>query len=206
MGKIFLDEEGSKYQQVKTNIKKWILAGKVDRDGKIPSENSIAELFGISRHTVRQAVGELVNEGWLYREQGRGTFVKKLVTPQAEGTIPERLNIGVITTYLADYIFPHIISGIESYLTSRGHSVSLYSTSNNVSQERRVLEQALSQGVNGFIIEPTKSTHPNPNIDLYLLMEQKNIPFVMLHSHDVDLKARMVALYHGNAIVRELNT
>lgn len=194
MGKMFLDEEGSKYRQVKTNIKKWILAGQVGRDGKIPSENSMAELFGISRHTVRQAVGELVNEGWLYREQGRGTFVNKLVSPRAEGAIPERLNIGVITTYLVDYIFPHIISGIESHVTARGHSISLYSTSNNLSLERRVLEQALSQGVHGFIIEPTKSTHPNPNIDLYLLMEQKNIPFVMLHSSYIELNASVVAL------------
>ena len=30
--------------------------------------------FGVSRHTVRLAIGDLVTKGWLYREQGSGTF------------------------------------------------------------------------------------------------------------------------------------
>jgi len=44
---------------------------------KIPSENKLSELYQISRMTVRQAIKELVGEGLLYREKGRGTFVCK---------------------------------------------------------------------------------------------------------------------------------
>jgi GntR family transcriptional regulator, arabinose operon transcriptional repressor len=190
--KTHLEGDGSKYQQVKTNIKNWILAGEVDAEGKIPSENTLSELFDVSRHTIRQAIGELVNEGWLHRERGKGTFVAVAQTPQKGPQT--HYNIGVVTTYLVDYIFPHIVQGIESIVVSQGHALSLYSTGNNVATERRALEMALQQGVDGLIIEPTKSTHPNPNIDLYLLMEQKNIPFVMLHSSYVELNASVVQL------------
>lgn len=192
-----LSEQGSKYQQIKNNIKQWILSGRIDSEGKIPSENQIAEGFGVSRHTVRQAIGELVSEGWLVREQGRGTFVRHggQVASSGIGSGTSRhAQIAVITTYLADYIFPFIISGIEAHVAAQGHSLSLYSTGNDLTMERRSLETALAQGVNGLIVEPTKSTHPNPNIDLYLLMQQQNIPFVMLHSSYVELNASVVSL------------
>lgn len=43
----------------------------------IPSERELSESYEISRMTVRQALHELVNEGRLNREQGKGTFVSK---------------------------------------------------------------------------------------------------------------------------------
>jgi len=41
----------------------------------VPSENELGEQFQISRTTVRQALGDLVNQGHLMRIQGKGTFV-----------------------------------------------------------------------------------------------------------------------------------
>jgi GntR family transcriptional regulator len=43
----------------------------------IPSERDLGENFGISRMTVRQALNQLVQEGILNREKGRGTFVSR---------------------------------------------------------------------------------------------------------------------------------
>ena len=44
-------------------------------DSPIPSERELVSRFGISRATVREAVGRLVSEGRLYRVRGKGTFV-----------------------------------------------------------------------------------------------------------------------------------
>lgn len=41
----------------------------------LPSERELVNRFGVSRATVRQAIGRLEEEGLVYRTQGSGTFV-----------------------------------------------------------------------------------------------------------------------------------
>ncbi|RKI43744.1 GntR family transcriptional regulator [bacterium D16-51] len=43
----------------------------------IPSERKMAEIYGVNRMTVKRAINKLVEEGYLYRELGVGTFVAK---------------------------------------------------------------------------------------------------------------------------------
>lgn len=43
---------------------------------KLPSEDELCVQFGVSRGTVRQALSELVNEEYIYKRHGRGTFVR----------------------------------------------------------------------------------------------------------------------------------
>jgi len=48
----------------------------------IPSERLITEEYKISVGTVKKALGNLVDEGYLYRVQGKGTFVGKSILRQ----------------------------------------------------------------------------------------------------------------------------
>ncbi len=41
---------------------------------QLPSENEVAERYGITRGTVRHALSVLEREGWIYREKGKGSF------------------------------------------------------------------------------------------------------------------------------------
>lgn len=41
---------------------------------QLPSENEMAALHGITRATVRRALDVLGQEGWIYREKGKGSF------------------------------------------------------------------------------------------------------------------------------------
>lgn len=61
------------YVQIKEYLKK--LASERKPHESMPSESKLSEMFNVSRGTVKQAVMDLVFEGILYREQGRGTFV-----------------------------------------------------------------------------------------------------------------------------------
>ena len=65
------------YYQIKQTIKNWILDKEFQTGEKIPSENKLAENFKVSRLTVRQAISQLVQEGFLVSKRGEGTFVTR---------------------------------------------------------------------------------------------------------------------------------
>ena len=65
------------YYQLKTILLEYIREEHKDLEKPIPTEVEISEYFGISRPTVRQAINELVVEGYLYRVKAKGTFVSK---------------------------------------------------------------------------------------------------------------------------------
>ncbi|MFC4402674.1 GntR family transcriptional regulator [Gracilibacillus xinjiangensis] len=171
----------TKYNIVKQAIKSQILDGTYQPYQKISSESELMKQFGVSRHTVRLAIGDLVNQGWLYREQGAGTFCADRSKEDNLQQVGHK-NIAIITTYISDYIFPSIIRGAESYLSQRGYQVSLFSTNNDHENEKKFLEKILTQQFDGVIIEPTKSAVSNPNINYYLNLERQNIPYLMINA------------------------
>ena len=63
------------YIQIEEQLKQQIQQGDFPVGTAISSERELTERFDVSRMTVRQAITNLVNEGLLYREKGRGTFV-----------------------------------------------------------------------------------------------------------------------------------
>jgi GntR family transcriptional regulator len=63
------------YYQLKLHIESQIRSGTWQPGDQVPSESVLGEKFHVSRTTVRQALGELVNQGLLTRIQGKGTFV-----------------------------------------------------------------------------------------------------------------------------------
>lgn len=65
------------YCQIKQNLSELVSSGKFAPGDLLPAESEMGEFYGVTRLTVRQAVGELVHEGILVRERGRGTFVAR---------------------------------------------------------------------------------------------------------------------------------
>lgn len=180
-----------KYIWIKTQIKDKIISGDLSVGSQISSEAELTKMFKVSRHTVRLAISELVNEGYLVKKQGLGTFVSaEYLNVQTNTT----KTIGVITTYVSDYIFPSIIRGLENELSQKDYSLMLSSTHNNVLKERKSLESMLQHKVDGLVVEPTKSSELNPNLNLFLSTMQRNIPIVMLHAKYDELDIPIIAM------------
>lgn len=65
------------YVQVKDTLRARILDGTYAPHSRMPSEHELCAAFGVSRITVRQALGDLQKEGLLFKLHGKGTFVSK---------------------------------------------------------------------------------------------------------------------------------
>jgi len=65
------------YHQVKTLILREIEAGRWRPEDQLPTEDELGDRFKVSKITVRQALRDLAELGYIRREQGRGTFVQR---------------------------------------------------------------------------------------------------------------------------------
>jgi GntR family transcriptional regulator len=72
------------YHQLETELRERILSGEWPPGTQIPTEQELGQRYGVSRITVRQAVRNLVDSGYLERGQGRGTFVREPVLVAGE--------------------------------------------------------------------------------------------------------------------------
>ena len=65
------------YLQIAEILRAGIAEGKWEPGQLIPSEASLCGMFAVSRTAIRQALAQLVVEGLLHKEKGRGTFVAR---------------------------------------------------------------------------------------------------------------------------------
>ena len=70
------EERQPKYYLLKKSIVQKIENEEYEEKTPIPSERELMEQFKVSRITVRHAIDELVVEGYLYKIQGKGTYIK----------------------------------------------------------------------------------------------------------------------------------
>lgn len=73
--RLLLDSEVPLYSQLIGIIKRAITSGEAGVGSLLPSEAELCGAFGISRNTVRQAIGSLEEDGFVVRKRGKGTFV-----------------------------------------------------------------------------------------------------------------------------------
>lgn len=75
LGTISRDSKLPYYYQLYEILRGKILRGEWQPGDMLPTEGELLEQHRVSRSTVRQALDMLVNEGLIYRQRGRGTFV-----------------------------------------------------------------------------------------------------------------------------------
>jgi GntR family transcriptional regulator len=91
-----------RYHQLANILRDRIANGLLAARQPIPSERQLEKDFSVSRTTIRQAIDLLVRQGFLYREQGRGTFVS-----------PQKLQKGIseLTSFTEDMKRRGIVPG-----------------------------------------------------------------------------------------------
>ena len=165
-----------KYLLVADTLRKEIAKG-IFRDGQtLMTEEELRVRFDVSRQTVRQAIALLEDDGLVDRRRGSGTYVRH-GPRRRQGMI----QVGVVATFITDYIFPSLLQGVEGTLNKAGAVMSLSATYNDSRTERAILERMLDGQVDGLIFEGTRTAKETPNADLFRRFMERNIPVLFIN-------------------------
>ncbi len=88
------------YYQLKSILEGKIRSQELKAKQRLPSEAELCAEFRVSRITVRQALSELVKDGLIYRERGKGTYISEgtgWTRPLLQGSIESLMAAGVGT-------------------------------------------------------------------------------------------------------------
>jgi DNA-binding FadR family transcriptional regulator len=66
---------------VASSISREIAQGRLKSGDRLPTEQSLATTFGVSRNVVREAIAKLRSEGRVWSQQGRGAFIADAANP-----------------------------------------------------------------------------------------------------------------------------
>ena len=172
---------GYKYFHLAERIRSEIELGIRAPGKQIPTEEELAIRYSLSRNTVRQAIRLLVDQGYLVRIQGSGTYVSESMNSRPDNSAPiGTRSIGVVLPRCSNYIYPEVLMGISECLFEHEYTMAYRITHNKIDKERQVLTELLSTNIAGLIIEPTRSAWPLVNADLYRRIEAK-MPCVLTH-------------------------
>ncbi len=161
------------YFQLQTWLKEQILQGVFKADDKIPTEEELVQLTGLARATVRQAIQNLTNMGYLIRKKGLGTFV----------TIPQinpdkQIIIGLIVPDIRSGYAPELARGAEDEAARGKHSLILCSSDDLYIKADFHANRLIENSVSGVIFVPTSSSD-NKNRLIIQKFQEKNIHVVL---------------------------
>jgi len=161
-------------KQIKEALLKDIKEGRIKPGEKIPSEEEIAEKFGVSRMTAREAVIELINEGYLYRLPGKGTFLKEDLSEKKEIL---KKTIVIKVPNLKNSFYYEIIGGAEIIFTQREYEFKILTERDNPVEEKEIFEKILKEKEEGVLLISAYYTHTNLSV-LKKMIEK--IPVVVI--------------------------
>ncbi len=165
-----------KYLQLKDIIKHYFKKEHYEPSQKIPSENDLMKQFNVSRNTVRQALAELVNEGFIYKKHGSGSFFSGKMHEDQEHSYL----IGVITPNIPSYIYSKIMEGIDDVAHKRRYNIVLGSSKGSPEKELVCLEQLLEKDVEGLLVEPSGGFREIQESKIFRLLKELTIPVIFM--------------------------
>lgn len=177
-----LDNKISLYIQVKNDLIRRIRSGEMLPNAKVPSERELAETFGISRGTAKQALQELETEHFIERIPAKGSYVRDVSeNTQAYLNIlfpfPEK-SISILREYANSVAVMEIYRGMMSACDKYNIRVTFQHFMDTESKEK-IRSQAREVGEFYGAIFLGRQLN-GLRKELY----KHGIPFVTIHSHE----------------------
>lgn len=177
-----------KYLQLKEKLNKAILSEKYPLFSKLPTEVELAEIYGVSRSTVRQTLSALQEDGIIEKKWGSGNIVI------AKSDARKKNTLALIVQDKSTSFSSLLIEDVTASLMRQGLTVEVYEHYNSLQAERDILLALQKDLYGGLIIVPASSALPSCNVDLFSNLLKRQIPLVFVDSSPIGLyKAPCVA-------------
>jgi GntR family transcriptional regulator of arabinose operon len=176
------------YMQVKDLIINQIKTGEFRSGDIIPAEVELCKMYDISRFPVRQAMLELVDEGYLERTRGKGTFVSndltciKPISYQSKNPL-----LGLILGNLTAGFSGMIFSGFQKQAWKRGYFTIACCSESSPDEEILYIDRLIENQAQGIVLFPCNNSLVASRLgqikgnDIYLGLIDRNPGL-----HDVD--------------------
>jgi GntR family transcriptional regulator of arabinose operon len=189
------------HTQVATILKERILTG-TWRDGEnIPTEKALSVEFDVARGTVRQALQKLEAEGYLRREQGRGTFVRLAKHSNGTNKASAAQRLAFVVPYVRDSSVSTMLIGFQQVAEQAGYVVIFNHVNNDLAQQEQVIQKLLRDDIAGIALYPVDSDHIAP-IDQIL---PTGFPIVLIDRYLKGLSTDYVTSDHFGGAVRAVH-
>lgn len=164
------------YAQLRGYLAERIAKGDWKPNDRLPPELELAERFGVSRITVRKALETMVEEGVIYRVQGKGTFLSgalpgepPLLRPAAAGLAADAKPaapapaVAFLIPSLQDLFSADLLCGLEETLSERGVKL-IVAITRSPEREKETIRQMVGSGVQGIVVFPCQGQSYNEEI------------------------------------------
>jgi DNA-binding LacI/PurR family transcriptional regulator len=145
--------------QLANALKGRIQSGLWPHGSTIPTEKALCDEFDVARGTMRQALQTLELEGYVRRQQGKGTFVTWSADsrPDSPRTMTRNARLAFVVPYVRDSSVPTIFSAFQQRVENAHAFVSFMQVNNDPRQQVQVLDRLIAEQTAGIALYPLDS-------------------------------------------------
>jgi GntR family transcriptional regulator of arabinose operon len=179
------------YQRIKLALLDEIKRGAYAVDRPFSTESEICRRFEVSRATAIRALNDLVRDGVLSRQRGRGTFVIVPPVDLSNARPPDESTrlIGCIIDELQGNHPMAIVRGIENVCRAADYHLLLFDSAGSAHTEILNLTRARNVGVHGLIVYPVDGF---ANIAHFEGLLRDEVPLVLVDRYYPTLPTNVV--------------
>jgi GntR family transcriptional regulator, arabinose operon transcriptional repressor len=169
------------YEQVERDIMRQIKDKSLKPGDLVGTHAELSQKYLVSIITIKKAISNLINAGYLYSRTGKGTFVAEMRENKID--FNSHNTIGLVLRDLKHPYFSLIVHGIEERAYELGYNLLITSSSNNPEKEENQINHFLNLGVDGLIIASLSLQYRAT--DYIQKLHNNNFPYVMVsYIHD----------------------
>ena len=178
-----------KYEELKNTLLQKILNGEYPPGSKLLGDQELSKEYGVSTVTVRKALSELTDDGFIVRIKKAGTFVKDTVSPR--DPVRKTFSVVIAARERYDISLMKIIRGIQQQASRSGAEILVDWCDASVPRsEHQIIGDRIREGIQGFILYLWNPADSLQDLDE---LDHRRIPYVLIDRGDYTANYNIVS-------------